>query len=82
MCETAFWFGAVLQAPVGAFCASRAPAPSGSRVAARAGSELEIVANHGLCLMRQILLTMTPAAAEIRVTRIKALPRVPYVFGT
>jgi hypothetical protein len=25
------------------------------------GSELEIVANHGLCLMRQILWTMTPA---------------------
>jgi hypothetical protein len=25
-----------------------------------------IVANYGLCLMRQILWTMTPAAAEIR----------------
>src|ERR1700681_2432651 len=45
---------------------SRAPSPGSSRVAARTGSELEIVANQGLCLMRQILWTMTPAAAEFR----------------
>jgi hypothetical protein len=45
-------------------------------------SELEIVACHGLCLMRQIPWTMTPATAEIRVTCIEALPRVPHVFGT
>jgi hypothetical protein len=59
---------------------SRAPAPSSNRVAARTGSELEIVANHGVCLMRQILWTMTPAAAEIPVTCIEVLPRVPEVF--
>jgi hypothetical protein len=31
--------------------------------------------------MRQILWTMTPAAAEIRVTCIKALPRIPLCSG-
>jgi hypothetical protein len=45
-------------------------------------SELEIVAKHGLCLMRQNLWMVTPAAAEIPVTCIEVLPRVPEVFET
>jgi hypothetical protein len=45
-------------------------------------SELKIVANDGLRLMRQILWTTTRPAAEILVTRIEALRRVPQVFGT
>jgi hypothetical protein len=81
VCETAFWFGGGFASACGrVLCVHRRvtvhtltlavprPAPSSSRVAARTGPELEMVANHGLCLMRQILWTMTPAGAEIRVT--------------
>jgi hypothetical protein len=94
--RTAFLFGGVLQAPVGRVLCVDCGSPSTSlkfgcpehlRQAATVSpleldSELEIVANHGLCLMRQNLWMVTPAASEIRVTCIEALPRVPLVFGT